>query len=102
MSSQEGKINVLMEKISILETTLLEEREKRFKYEEDLKILKTLTIPNLEKQLEEKESLCRTVFIEKIRIEKDLINEKSKNVYNIIEKFYFIILIFLIKLVNNK
>ncbi len=80
MSSHDEKINVLIEKISILEKTLFEEREKRFKFEEELKILKSLSIPNLEKQLEEKELLCRTVFIEKIRIEKDLLNEKLKNV----------------------
>lgn len=79
MSSEEGKINFLMEKISVLENSLFEEREKRLKFEEELKILKTFSIPNLEKQLEEKESLCRTVFIEKIRLEKDLA-EKTKSV----------------------
>jgi len=79
MSSKEEKINFLMEKISVLENSLFEEREKRMKFEDELKILKTLTIPNLEKQLEEKESLCRTVFIEKIRLEKDL-TEKIKSV----------------------
>lgn len=79
MSYQEEKINFLMEKISILENSLFEEREKRLKFEDELKITKTLTIPNLEKQLEEKESLCRTVFIEKIRLEKDL-SEKNKSV----------------------
>lgn len=79
MSFEEGKINFLMEKISVLENFLFEEREKRLKFEDELKILKTLTIPNLEKQLEEKENLCRTVFIEKIRIEKDL-TEKIKSV----------------------
>jgi hypothetical protein len=79
MSSQEEKINFLMEKISFLENTLMDEREKKLKYDDELKILKTLTIPNLEKQLEEKEILCRTVFIEKIRIEKEL-SEKVKSV----------------------
>ena len=79
MGSEEEKINFLMGKISMLENSLFEEREKRLKFQDELKILKTLTIPNLEKQLEEKESLCRTVFIEKIRLEKDL-SEKIKNV----------------------
>jgi len=79
MNSHEAKINVLMEKISILENSLSKERENKLKFEEESKILKTLTIPNLEKQLDEKESLCRTVYIEKIRIEKDF-NEKLKNV----------------------
>lgn len=77
MSTEEEKMNFLMEKISILENSLMEEREKKLKFEDELKILKTLTVPNLEKQLEEKEVLCRTVFIEKIRIEKDL-SEKIK------------------------
>lgn len=90
MSSQEDKMNILMEKINILENSLLEEREKRMKYEEDLKIFKTLTIPNLEKQLEEKESLCRTVFIEKVRVEKALMEEKAKNVRNKYKIFFLL------------
>lgn len=79
MSSQEEKINVLMSKITTLETSLMDEREKRMKYEDELKVYKNHTIPNLEKQLEDKESLIRTVFIEKVRIEKELY-EKLKNV----------------------
>ncbi len=39
MSSKEEKINFLMEKISVLENSLFEEREKRMKFEDELKIL---------------------------------------------------------------
>lgn len=83
-SEYEEKINTLMEKINILEETLSTEREKRIKFEEELTTLKNFTLPNLEKTLEEKESLCRTVFIEKVRMEKEF-QEKLKNVKKILK-----------------
>jgi hypothetical protein len=78
----EEKINTLMEKINNLEKSLLDEREKRIKYEKELNDIKNFTLPKLEKTLEEKESLCRTSFIERVRIEKEFkekLKEKNQN-----------------------
>ena len=86
-SSMDEKINILMEKINILENSLSNEREKRIKYEDELNNLKSYVLPNLEKTLDEKESLCRTSFIERVRIEKEL-QEKIKSVKNKIINFY--------------
>jgi hypothetical protein len=84
-TNYEEKINTLMEKINNLEKSLLEEREKRVKYEKELNDIKNFTLPKLEKTLEEKESLCRTSFIERVRIEKEFkekIKEKDLNNIN--------------------
>jgi hypothetical protein len=78
-NQNEEKIDILMNKLTFLENAIKEERKLRFKCEEELKNLKTLTIPNLEKQLEEKESLLKTTFIEKIRLEKEL-HDRTQNV----------------------
>lgn len=78
----EEKVDILMGKINSLEKCLSEEREKRIKSEEELYNIKNYILPNLEKSLEEKESLCRISFIEKIRIEKEL-QAKIKNVKKI-------------------
>ena len=78
-SSSEDKIDFLMNKITQLEEAFKEERKFRFSAEEELKNLKTITINNLQKQLEEKESMVKTLFIEKIQITKELL-EFKKNV----------------------
>ena len=78
-NSSEDKIDFLMNKISQLEEAFKEERKFRFSAEEELKNLKNITIQNLQKQLEEKESMLKTLFIEKIQITKELY-EFKKNV----------------------
>jgi hypothetical protein len=79
-SQGEDKIDILMSKVSQFETALKEERKTRFKIEEELKNYKTISIPNYQKQLEDKEGLLKATFVDKIKIEKELIN-REKNVY---------------------
>lgn len=78
ISNQNDKIDMLMNKLSLLEEAFKEERRIRIACEEELKTLKKITLTNLQKQLEEKESLLKTTFIDKIKLEKQLL-EKSKN-----------------------
>jgi hypothetical protein len=78
-SSSEDKIDFLMNKITQLEEAFKEERKIRFSAEEEIKNIKTITINNLQKQLEEKESMVKTLFIEKIQITKEFLDFK-KNV----------------------
>jgi len=85
-SSSEDKIDFLMNKITQLEEAFKEERKFRFSAEEELKNLKTITINNLQKQLEEKESIVKTLFIEKIQITKELLEfKKNVNIENLNE-----------------
>jgi hypothetical protein len=78
-STSEDKIDFLMNKITELEEAFKEERKYRISSEEELKNLKTITNKNLQKQLDEKESMVKTLFIEKIQITKELL-EIKKNV----------------------
>lgn len=78
-NENDDKINILMNKINTLENGFKEERRIRFKLEEELKNYNLITIPNFQKQLEEKESLLKTTFIEKVKIEKEFL-ELAKNV----------------------
>jgi hypothetical protein len=73
------KVNVLMNKLNQFETTLKDERKQRLKLEDEVKNYKTITIPSLERNLEDKESLCKSVFIEKIRLEKTVLEKLEKN-----------------------
>lgn len=72
------KIDMLMNKLSQLEDAFKEERRIRITLEEEVRGLKKITIPNLQKQLEEKESLLKTTFIDKIKLEKQLVGIESK------------------------
>jgi hypothetical protein len=74
------KVNVLMNKLQQFETNIKEERKQRLKLEEEVKNYKTITIPTLERDLEEKESLCKSAFIEKVRLERTVL-EKLQKVY---------------------
>jgi hypothetical protein len=78
----ENNIDKLIEKIEILEGSLKEERKIRLKAEEELKNYKMITVPNLQKDLEEKELLCKSIFIEKINLEKEVIEKTKKEVLN--------------------
>lgn len=78
-SNTEDKIDFLMNKITDLEEAFREERKFRYAAEEELKNLKNITVKNIQKQLDEKESMVKTLFIEKIQIMKELI-EIKKNV----------------------
>ena len=78
-TTSEDKIDFLMNKVTQLEEAFKEERKFRFSAEEELKNLKIITIKNLQKQLEEKESMLKTLFIEKIQVTKELF-EYKKNV----------------------
>jgi hypothetical protein len=73
-STQGDKFDLLMNKFTQLEEAFKEERRIRVTQETELKNLKKITIPNLEKQLEDKENLLKSTFIEKIKIEKMMNN----------------------------
>jgi hypothetical protein len=73
-STQGDKFDLLMNKLTQLEEAFKEERRIRLTQETELKNLKKITIPNLEKQLEDKENLLKSTFIEKIKIEKMMNN----------------------------
>lgn len=73
-STQGDKFDLLMNKFTQLEEAFKEERRIRVTQETELKNLKKITIPNLEKQLEHKENLLKSTFIEKIKIEKMMNN----------------------------
>jgi DNA repair exonuclease SbcCD ATPase subunit len=78
MSNDNEKINILMEKLNKLELTLKDERKLRLKLEEEIKNYKTTIIPSIEKDLEDKESLCKSAFIEKIRLERVILEKFQK------------------------
>ena len=66
------KLDILMNKLTQLEEAFKQERIIRLSREEENKNLKTITIPNLEKQIEEKEIMFKNIFIEKIKLEKQM------------------------------
>jgi hypothetical protein len=80
------KFDILMNKLTMLEEAFKEERRIRLSHENELKNLKKISIPNLEKQLEDKENLLKSTFIEKIKIEK-MINSNSKS--EIVKEYIF-------------
>jgi hypothetical protein len=79
LAQPDHKIEVLLEKINKLEISNKEERKNRIKAEEDLRNYRMITVPNLQKELEEKEKLCKYAFIEKIKLESEYL-EKIKKV----------------------
>lgn len=99
-STQGDKFDLLMNKFTQLEEAFKEERRIRVTQETELKNLKKITMPNLEKQLEDKENLLKSTFIEKIKIEKMMNNNlKSELVSSI--KSAKLNLIFFIKIIRN-
>lgn len=81
MNLQE-KVDKLMNKLETLEGALKDERKIRIKLEEELKECKQITIPILQKQLEDKDALLKTVFIDKIRLEKESMEKECKSKVN--------------------
>jgi hypothetical protein len=67
---EQEKLDVLVEKLNKFENLLKVEKRNRFRLEDDLKNYKTIIVPTLEKNLEDKESLCKTAFIENISLQK--------------------------------
>jgi hypothetical protein len=74
----DDKIDFLMNKITTLEESYKTEREARYLAEHELKNLKSITLPNLNKHLEEKESLVKALFIEKIHLSKEILEHNNK------------------------
>lgn len=99
-SSQGDKFDLLMNKFTQLEEAFKEERRIRVTQETELKNLKKITIPNLEKQLEDKENLLKSTFIEKIKIEKMMNNNLKSELVSKIKSVKFD-LIFFIKFIRR-
>lgn len=75
MSNKKGdddKIEILMKKISELETKLNEERKNSAQSEEELQRISTITVPLLKKSLEEKEKLLESTMLDRVRLEKEI------------------------------
>jgi hypothetical protein len=70
MEQGKEQVDVLVEKLNKFEKLLKDEKRNRFRLEEDLKNYKTIIVPTLEKNLEDKESICKTAFIENISLQK--------------------------------
>ena len=64
------KLDILMNKLSQLEEAHKEEKRLRILHEKEIKNLKSVTIPNLQKIIEDKENLLKLSFVEKIKIER--------------------------------
>jgi hypothetical protein len=77
-SSPDEKIEILLKKLNTLEIGIQEERKVRMRLEDEVNTYHNIKIPYLEKQLEENESLCQAVFIDKLKVEKELIELINK------------------------
>lgn len=69
---EDDKIEILMKKITELETKLNEERKNSTQSEEELNRISTITLPLLKKNLEEKEKLLESTMLDRVRLEKEI------------------------------
>lgn len=69
------KIENMIKRLDQYEVQLKDEKKVRMRLEEEVRNYRTIIVPTLEKNIEDKESLCKTAFIENIKLEKIAMNK---------------------------
>ena len=80
MTNSNENIEILMNKISELEKELDNERKTNTEIINELKELKTIKLPLLEKTLEEKENFIEKIMIEQIDTNKELMKYNNNSI----------------------